>query len=287
MSIQQQVDDIMEMQQEAFNVTEAAKMLELAVQETKNIFAATGESLTKICAAVERSASRDELVKALGRLNSIMHIFLEVTATEGEARTVLDAVSSLPSSLRFQELLGSQESLAEAIKAYKTLVAKDLAVSIQRKKKFLRSTQAQDCELLDTLLPEQEASIRNIPAEAPTLLERAQGTASSGKRGISSIVVDEGMLRIPKKKRSVIPALASVGVVSGTDSTGLSGKKVLMTRERLCAGLHDPKGLLNLVGSSTDALERTKKLELLKSAGFYFDGKNKNASFSEKFNAAT
>ena len=95
------------------------------------------------------------------------------------------------------------------------------------------------------------------------------------------------MLRIPKKKRSVIPALASVGVVSGTDSTGLSGKKVLMTRERLRAGLHDPKGLLNLVGSSTDALERTKKLELLKSAGFCFDGKNKNASFSEKFNAAT
>ena len=59
MSIQQQVDNIMQMQQEEVNVTEAAKMLELAVQETKNKFAATGESLTKVCAAVERSASRD------------------------------------------------------------------------------------------------------------------------------------------------------------------------------------------------------------------------------------
>ena len=200
MSIQQQVDDIMEMQQEAVNVTEAAKMLELAVQETKNIFAATGESLTKICAAVERSASRDELVKALGRLNSITHIFLEVTATDGEARTVLDAVSSLPSSLRFQELLGSQESLAEAIKAYKTLVAKDLAVSIQRKKKFLRSTQAQDCELFDTLLPEQEASIRNIPAEAPTLLERAQGTASSGKGGFLALSLMKECYVFPRRR---------------------------------------------------------------------------------------
>ena len=72
-------------------------------------------------------------------------------------------------------------------------MAKNLAVSIQRKKKFLRSTQAQDCELLDNLLPEQEASIRNIPAEAPTLLECAQETASPGKRGISSMVDDEGI----------------------------------------------------------------------------------------------
>ena len=64
-----------------------------------------------------------------------------------------------------------------------------------------------------------------------------------------------------------IPALASVGLVTEASSTGLSTKKALMTRERLRAGLHDPRGLLNLVGSSTDALERTKKWELMKSAG--------------------
>ena len=94
------------------------------------------------------------------------------------------------------------------------------------------------------------------------------------------------MPRIPKKK-STIPALASMGIVSDTANTGLSTKKALMTREKLRAGLHDPKGLLNLVGSSTDALERTKKLELMKSAGWCFDDKKKNTSFSKKLNAAT
>ena len=86
---------------------------------------------------------------------------------------------------------------------------------------------------------------------------------------------------MPKRKRGTIPALASVGVVADACDTGLSAKKTLMTRERLRAGLHDPKGLLNLVGSSTNALERTKKLELLKNAGFCFDQKKRNASFSE------
>ena len=34
-----------------------------------------------------------------------------------------------------------------------------------------------------------------------------------------------------------------------------------------------PRGLLNLVGYSTNALERTKKLELLKSAGYDINSK--------------
>ena len=287
MSVHHEVDNIIDTQEEAISVTEPNNILELAVQEAKNLFAATGESLNVICAAVEGASDREELVKALGRLNRIMHIFLEVTPVDAEARTVLDAVSSLQSSTRFQEVLRSQGNLTEAIRAYKTLVAKDLAVGIQRKKKFLRISEAQDCELLDTLLPKQEAPVCDLPVEATSLLGHVQESASSGKRGVSHIADEEGRIRIPKKLKSTIPALAAIGMVSGSDSTGLSGKKLLMTRERLRAGLHDPRGLLNLVGSSTDALERTKKLELLKSAGFCFDGKNKNASFSEKFNAAT
>ena len=62
-------------------------------------------------------------------------------------------------------------------------------------------------------------------------------------------------------------------------------KRILMTREKLRAASHDPQGLLNLGGSSTNALERTKKLELLKSAGFEFSTDQKlRSSFSEKFN---
>ena len=62
-------------------------------------------------------------------------------------------------------------------------------------------------------------------------------------------------------------------------------KKVLMTRLRLRRSMHDPRGLLDLTSSSTNALERTKKLELLKSAGYGFKSHG-NRSFSDKLNAA-
>ena len=62
-----------------------------------------------------------------------------------------------------------------------------------------------------------------------------------------------------------------------------------MTREKLRAGLHDPRGLLKMVGSSTNALERAKKMEILKSSGLMF-GVNKKSegktSFSDKLNMA-
>jgi len=47
--------------------------------------------------------------------------------------------------------------------------------------------------------------------------------------------------------------------------------------------LHNPKCLLDLVASSTSALDQTKRLELLKGAGMSF---NVTKSFSDKLNAA-
>ena len=51
--------------------------------------------------------------------------------------------------------------------------------------------------------------------------------------------------------------------------------------------MHDQKGLLNLVWSSTDALEKTKRLELLKTAGIDSSTKNARSSFANKLNAAS
>ena len=59
---------------------------------------------------------------------------------------------------------------------------------------------------------------------------------------------------------------------------------MLLTREKLRSGLHDPKGLLDLAGPSTNALERTKRLKLLKGAGWNFT--SRNSSFYDKLNAA-
>ena len=105
------------------------------------------------------------------------------------------------------------------------------------------------------------------------------------KRGVSSMTRPDVFSRIPKR-RSTIPALASLQrVVSEGQVASPSKKNILLTREKLRAGLHDPKGLLDLVGSSTNALERTKKLELLKSSGLLVKHQG-SRSFSDKLNDA-
>ena len=92
--------------------------------------------------------------------------------------------------------------------------------------------------------------------------------------------------KIPKKARSRIPALASLHLLPGDDEEGRAVKKsVLVTRERLRAGIDDPKGLLNLVDSSTNALEQAKKLELLKNSGLLQKLKGKS-SFSNRLKQA-
>ena len=81
--------------------------------------------------------------------------------------------------------------------------------------------------------------------------------------------------------------MASVQQVIDEDGVGGSSqKRALMTRERLRAGEHDPRGLLDLVSTSTSALERTKRLELLKAAGFILSAKGFKSD-TEKLNAAT
>ena len=55
-------------------------------------------------------------------------------------------------------------------------------------------------------------------------------------------------------------------------------------REKLRAGINHPTGLLNHVDSSTNALQRTKKLELLKTSGFLLNKQGLN-SFENKLEA--
>ena len=236
-------------------------------------------SLKDICNAVEGALNRKDLLEALGHFNNLMHIFLEVS-TDDMQRSVLDTLRALPSSDRFRELLGTQESLTEAIKVYKSLVAKDLGDNIRRREDFLRASQIKDGELLDSLLPLQSTKeVVGLVKEIPAHVGIGQGASLSRKRGMASVTELEEIPQIPKKKKNTVPSLAAVGAVDSACNTGLSPKKTLRTRERLRAGLHDPRGLLNLVGSSTNALERTKKLELLKSSGLCFDEKiNRNAS---------
>ena len=78
------------------------------------------------------------------------------------------------------------------------------------------------------------------------------------KRGGSSVLQDSDFSRIPKKKSRSCTVTDLQPIPAGDDSGAPVKKNVLLTREKLRAGLTDPKGLLNLVDSSTNALEHTK-----------------------------
>ena len=137
-----------------------------------------------------------------------------------------------------------------------------------------------DEELFAQFFPISKPIVPEVKVARPAQSELPAKVAGTPKRGISSITALE-----PIRKKSKIPALASLAQLSAIAAEeGAQKKRVLVTREKLRSGLRDPKGLLNLVGPSTNALERTKKLELLKSSGLLFNLQKK--SFSDKLTAA-
>ena len=284
MSLEQEITDIIKGTEEVLDDSPSNEIVELALQEANTLLHATGESLIAICKEIENASTRKVLRRAFCRFNNVMRIFSEAAPSDAEAPGVMAAVGSLPSTPRFKEVLASQSTLAEAIDAYKTLVIRDLAVDLRRRKELLSSNNLRDSELLDRLLPrlpEPDEDVHKIIEDA--VLE-GDSTGTPRKRGLSE-VVETDSTRIPKKKRSTIPALAAVNVDFGSGDSGVTSKKALMTRKLLRKGENDPRGLLTLVGSSSDALERTKRMELLKTAGYSFQ--TQGTSFSQQLIAAT
>ena len=167
---------------------------------------------------------------------------------------------------------------------YKEALCRGLASKLRREDERERLEDSKDDELFLRFLPEvpPAAQISDVSAVDPASSRSLSQVTTSRKRDASAVT---DVVRIPKKSK--VPALASLSRVSGLSNDGSPKKRVLVTREKLRAGLHDPRGLLDLEGSSTSALERTKKLELLKSAGCLFEKiKTKDKSFADKLNAA-
>ena len=134
---------------------------------------------------------------------------------------------------------------------YKSSVLQALAAIISRNQESKRIDDEKDDELFSLFLP--EPSSPEPEAEEP-----------SRKRAVSE--VDDLLLHIPKKSK--IPAVAALHLVPGGGADGQAAKKnVLVTRQKLRAAQLDPKGPLNLGNVSTNALERAKQLEMLKTAG--------------------
>ena len=161
-------------------------------------------------------------------------------------------------SSRLSGFLSSANTVYDAITLWKKDVIRDLAVDIRRREVLARRYDSIDDALFadafaDAAPDPNQAGVDEVPIR---------------KRKVDALVA------LPRtSKRSKIPALSSIDRVAEA-LAGVSTKRALVTREKLRAGLHDQKGLLSLVETSTDALEKTKRLELLKTAGIHSPDKN-------------
>ena len=268
--------------------TRSEDIISLALQEVNNALTSTGDTLGAICADIEAATSWEVCRQEFRRFNLILRMFLVAAPSGVTDQPVRQAIHSLSPSVCFGAHLDGSPSVPEAIVAYKEDILQKLDASIRRMSIANIVSDQQDEELFARFMP-----ARAVPKD-PGSSSRDDHAVDfpdsvvthSQKRGVSQVVNDPALSVIPKKKRSKVPALASMEDLFDSDSvSGAVKKRTLLTRERLRAGMHDPKGLLNLVGHSTNALDRTKKLELLKNAGYDFDSKGK--SFSDKLNAAT
>ena len=277
MSEEREVDEILEEGGDEPSREDSDNAITLAAQEVANLLSAIGDSLGAICAEIESAESRETCRMAFRRFNSILRIFL-LTAGEGNEARLYEAVSSLGPSERFQVILEEHPDIGEAITTYKESVLRDLAASIQNKRPVAVVSEQGDEELFDRFLQRQP------PCEdGPQRV--GQLRVPRHKRNVADVIPDAELAVIPKRKRSSIPALNALTTLGDEKEANSSGgKKALLTRQKLRAGLHDPKGLLNLAGPSTNALDRAAKLELLKGAGYNFS--SRGTSFYDKLNAA-
>ena len=292
MDVRREVDDIV---RDAGSV-EASEVdvipneaLRSATEEVSKLLALTNDSLKEICNNIEGATSRESCREGFRRFNEVIRMFLVSAPDPDDDNQVCSAIISLGPSARLRSLLEGQSSVEVAITAYKTLILQNLAASLSQSTAVRAVSEEQDDDLFDQFFAQQPVEAVDQQADLGGQdWGVAQEAVSSRalKRSSRHLADDSPAEVVPKKKRSTIPALASLSELSrGDDLCNTAKKRTLLTREKLRAAMHDPKGLLDLAGPSTSALDRTKELELLKSAGYDFT--NKSKSFSDRLNAAT
>ena len=258
---------------------EPAEAVALTVKEVQSLLDATDDSLQTICRRIEEASTRKDVKVALRHFNRMMKVFMGMVADDTWDHLIRQAVCDMGTSQKFQAALTSAASFREAVTDYKTTVVRDLGAALQRAREQADMDEELDDDLLSHFLPGSSKSQDQNDKKSTLRL----GT----KRVFSAVEQSADFTRIPKK-RCTIPALTSIKQLTGSSESGHTEKKnILITREKLRKGLHDPKGLLDLVGSTTNALERTKRMELLKTSGMTNKSQGTRKSFSVKLNEAT
>ena len=288
MSVEQEVAGILADADDS-STASALSNIRLALQGVDRMLSATSSSMFDLCTNIEGAKSRGELKTAFTQFNAVVRMFLEAAPRAEHDKLVREALCSVRLSERLKVALQAAASVPEALAQCKLQVVTELAEVLRAQDALSQLDDKKDDELLLRLLPEpcsplSEGDPQEDADDAAQVLADVGGP--SKKRGFSAI---DAPSRV--SYRGAIPALASISRMQQLVDHGCASKKqALMTREKLRAGMHDPRGLLRMVSSSTNALERAKKLEILKSSGFVFDEDTKSqgkTSFADRLSMAT
>ena len=248
--------------------------LERAHKEVTRLARTSGVTMLDLCNSIEAATTSDEAKEAFNDFNLLMMIYIEAAPGPEHDKLLRGVLSKVKLSEKLVSAFGQSPSIKQAVRAYKIDILQELARSIQLRESRKRRFETMDDDLFSTFLPEPAS-----PHSDTDPLTGGGDESKPPKRKLSEV---SDLKPIPKKPR--VPELATADEILADGSDDVTTrKKVLLTREKLRAGLHNPKGLLDLVGSSTSALDRTKRLEMLKGAGMSFKG---TRSFSDRLNAA-
>ena len=277
MSEHREVDDLVNDIQEDL-VTEvqvsAEEGVNAALKEIATLLSGTGDSLFSICSEIESATSREDCRRGFRKFNNILRLIMVAATDESSDHIIRRAIVTLKPSPRLESLLVNQDTVAEGVAAYKKLVLQDLARKIRLGKKSAVVSDDLDDDLFARFLPVQphlqSTQIYTTELKDSNISEFVGVKVASKRSASQSLTVPELSVIPKKKKRSSVPALASLTFLDGDDGGVTRTKRALLTRAKLRAARHDPRGLLDLSGPTTNALDRTKELELLKSAGYDF-----------------
>ena len=264
MSIEAQVGDLLS-SAGGSSTTKVVAALEAAKQEIGRMLNATKSSMYDLCVNIEKAKNRAEVKAAFTEFNMVVRILLEAAPGDEHNTLVRESLCSFKLSARLEEALLSVSSVSVALLKWKEAVAIDLAEAMRAQAARAVLYDEKDDEMLLRLLP--------VPSPPPGVgqIPIDDGSQNQGiltkKRVFSAI---DQSSAIPEE--SSLPALASLSRMQELVDHGcITKKQSLLTREKLRSALKDPRGLLKMVSSSTSALERTKKMEILKCAGVVFD----------------
>ena len=245
-----------------------------AHKEATKLMEVSGFTLIDVCHKIEAASTSMEARAAFKDFNRLMMIYLEAAPAPEHDKLLRGVLSSTELSGKLVSAIKQAPSVKEGCREYKINILQELARSIRVKESQKRRLDAMDDELFSTFLPDPVSPLSDTDP-----LPAADVKPKPPKRKLSK---ESELKPAPKKPR--VPDLATAEELFDEGNDDISTrKKVLLTREKLRASLHNPKGLLDLVGSSTSALDHTKRLEMLKGAGMSLKG---TRSFSDRLNAA-